>query len=627
MWRVSRLGLRGLDVSEAAAAARAAAARAATAAVAASSAGKVKLLPARRVKDLTTPKWAVTTTGGIPTLRTLHEQQRQVPSLRSVLLSKALLTMTRVASPLLGQSQEGPPRDPEASTPRGQASAAAAQRQLGSASFPGVSRARWGPLYWSISRRFSCGTSKRTEAPRYWEASFKPRFPSSSPTFSRQQPLQREQQWRQHAQVDKTAARSNGGKGPPLWPWVLVAGMSGAAGVCWLSERRRRIEEEAAAAAQAAAAAAAAERSVLGWFLRDWGSLGGSPSGSSDTRSRQSEVSPPSGFPAHVWWAWESPRSPEAMDLIAFSSGFLPLQAHEAAWGSRRRHEKGRTDINPWRSSAAAAQTLLGLNALIFVAWRVAALSNKSPWGARLLQLLMLNFLASREAMRALRLHTLLTASMSHAAFLHILMNGMLLQLLLQQLQPVLSGPEVWALWALSSLMGVAAHMSVSTLPVLGASSFACCLLWVEGVCRSRDLFMTVLPVPGVMLTALQLSQLNVAVNGGLYLLSRFGKGPVARALQGVSWVGHLGGIAAGCLFSAYKRHVAHDNNWGSFTNLSRNFSAADWRNTRADLADSLEILGLWIRMHLGEQANLSVLQMKLEQLRTQRRMRRAFET
>lgn len=81
----------------------------------------------------------------------------------------------------------------------------------------------------------------------------------------------------------------------------------------------------------------------------------------------------------------------------------------------------------------------------------------------------------------------------------------------------------------------------------------------------------------GVMLTALQLSQLNLLVNGGCYLWSRLGTGRIARILGGVSWMGHLGGIAAGCLFAAYKRHFCQDPRWGSFRNLSRTFSASDW--------------------------------------------------
>ncbi|KAL8455540.1 hypothetical protein Emag_000669 [Eimeria magna] len=641
MWLASRRRLRGLGVLPsrclgcpakwassshvAEAAAAGAAAHAARAVRSAAYAGGVaKALPLRSEGELLPLKWELATTSGMPDLHMLQEQHRQAPSFRLILRNGALHAPAWATFSLLGQtdSPTGAPQastlgGPQASTPRASfASTRAARRQLGSACCLGTLPTRLGPLYRSINRSFSSTRLKRVDAPRYWEASMKPSFPSSNQRSSKQQPLEREQQWQQQWQqpdFDRVAAGGSRIR-MPTWSWMLLLGVSGTAVVCWLSERRRRIEAEAAAAAAQAAAAAAAERSALGWFWPDWASLGGSLGGGSDTSSRRLELSSPSQFPGHVWWAWETPRSPKAFDLIAFSSDFLPLQAHEPPWGSRQRHRQT-TDANPWRSSAAAAEMLLGLNALIFVAWRVAAIASKSAGGGRLLQLLMHHFLASREAMRAKRFHTLLTASLSHAAFPHILMNWMLLQLLLQQLQPMLSGPEVWALWALSSLMGVVAHMSVSSLPVLGASSFACCLLWVEGVCRSRDLFMTVLPVPGwsvapaaalttsfvllqhrqavsclgsfsreddppkicVMLTALQLSQLNLLVNGGLYMLSRFGKGRVARALQGVSWVGHLGGIAAGCLFAAYKRHITHDKNWGSFTNLSRTFSATDW--------------------------------------------------
>ncbi|KAL8438385.1 hypothetical protein ACSSS7_000234 [Eimeria intestinalis] len=623
-------------------AAAAAAAGPAAATRAVSSGGTGRALPSLFAGALITSRWAPSTTSAVPPLRRPQEQQRLAPSFRPVFRTEASHAETCVTISLLAQSQglpgapqASPPQAAQASRPEGppprspegpQVSIRAAKGLLGSASFVGASPARVEPpLSWIISRGFSSSKMKRVVAPRYGEVAMKPGFPCSQRRWSKQPPLQREQQWQQQPQGERPVAESNSSMGPS-WTYMLLLGVSGTAVACWLSERRRRIEAEAAAAAAQAAAAAAAERSALGWYWPDWASFGGSLRGTSETERRPSKQSSPSGPLGDIWWSWESPRSPEAFDLIAFSNGFLPLQPHEPPWGLRPRQNLAPPDLSPWRSSAAAAEALLALNALVFVAWRVAALASKSAWGGRLLQMLMRHFLASREAVGAKRFHTLLTASVSHAAFPHILMNWMLLQLLLQQLQPMLSGPEVWGLWALSSLMGVAAHMIVSPLPVLGASSFACCLLWVEGVCRSRDFFMTVLPVPGVMLTALQLSQLNVAVNGGLYLLSRFGKGRLARALRGVSWVGHLGGIAAGCLFSAYKRHVAHDRNWGSFTNLSRTFSAADWRNTRADFADSLQILWLRIRMHLGDERNLPVLQMKFEQLRRKRQLRRAFE-
>ena len=94
---------------------------------------------------------------------------------------------------------------------------------------------------------------------------------------------------------------------------------------------------------------------------------------------------------------------------------------------------------------------------------------------------------------------------MIHAGLPHFLMDFLLLQLLLRQLEPVLSGQDVWGLLLLSSLLGVSAHLATSAFPVLGASSFACCLLWVEGICRSRDTFMTILPLPGLMLRLLLL--------------------------------------------------------------------------------------------------------------------------
>lgn len=79
------------------------------------------------------------------------------------------------------------------------------------------------------------------------------------------------------------------------------------------------------------------------------------------------------------------------------------------------------------------------------------------------------------------------------------------------------------------------------------------------------------------MLTALQLSQLSLALNACCFLFAKFGSGKAAALLQGVSWVGHLGGVAAGIVYSQFKRIWEGDARWGPFVHLSRTFSKTDW--------------------------------------------------
>ncbi|OEH80458.1 rhomboid protease, ROM6 [Cyclospora cayetanensis] len=356
----------------------------------------------------------------------------------------------------------------------------------------------------------------------------------------------------------------------------------------------------------------------------EWASLG---SRSSIKESGHVNGSIALGFPRDdPWWVW----GPLGTPLVEFS----PLKPQPEPMSLRQqwhqRHQlqdSGCVRPSVGSSSAEASKLLLYSCGGIFLLWRVAAAASNSSslWGSHLMRLLMNHFAASREALLAGRLHTIFTASLSHAGLAHLLMNCLLLQLLLQQLESVLSGRDVWGLLLLSSLLGVSTHVISSPLPVLGASSLACCLLWVEGVCRSRDTFMTILPLPGLMLTALQLSQLNLLVNAVCYLISRVGRGRISMLLRGVSWPGHLGGIAAGWLYTEYKRRIEGDPRWGSFLNLSYTFSASDWQNTRADISDSLKILGLQTRLLFCEEDERRLTRIRLEQLKRQRQQRRAF--
>ena len=79
------------------------------------------------------------------------------------------------------------------------------------------------------------------------------------------------------------------------------------------------------------------------------------------------------------------------------------------------------------------------------------------------------------------------------------------------------------------------------------------------------------------MLTSLQLSQLNLFINLLCFSISRWGRGPAALLLRSVSWAGHLGGVAAGCIYTEMKRQLNNNSAYGSFINLSRAFSAEDW--------------------------------------------------
>ncbi|PFH38347.1 rhomboid protease ROM6 [Besnoitia besnoiti] len=264
-------------------------------------------------------------------------------------------------------------------------------------------------------------------------------------------------------------------------------------------------------------------------------------------------------------------------------------------------------------------------NAAVFTAWRFAASSGSAFWESVLVR----NFLLCRGNLSQRRFFTFFTSCLSHRSASHLVFNLFVINQLFRLLAFDMTDSDFVALFGLASLCGGAGHLLASTRPVLGASAFAYALLWTEATRHSREMF-RILPIPFFPVTALQLVQAALCIETAMAFLSRpamlarFPSSRFLRFAQGISWTGHLGGLAAGCLYSWYKRHSAGDRSWPGFVELNRKFGASDWAFTRQDLKASTTIFLLECKvLFASSDLERTVIIRQLDRLRMQKELRR----
>lgn len=135
------------------------------------------------------------------------------------------------------------------------------------------------------------------------------------------------------------------------------------------------------------------------------------------------------------------------------------------------------------------------------------------------------------------RLHTLLTASVSHSTNTHFLFNIFAFVSFFEMTNKTsYNAWQTLQFFGASSVCSNLTHLAFSKHPVLGSSGFIFSGLTFLIALNPRDLYTLIFPIYS-HLTGLQLLDLSLLLNA-VGLLTRYP----------ISWFGHLGGMAAGLL-------------------------------------------------------------------------------
>jgi rhomboid-like protein len=197
--------------------------------------------------------------------------------------------------------------------------------------------------------------------------------------------------------------------------------------------------------------------------------------------------------------------------------------------------------VFPKKRSPQTANIILALNLVVFVIW--------NSWGKSEMgyQFMAHNFLVSWDGLFSGRYWTLLTSVFSHIAFLHFLMNMLVLRSFGPIMEMTLGTKRFLGFYLLAGIFSSFCHCAVSTfllhqpeLPALGASGALSGLVILFSLLYPKEkiLIFGVIPVP--------------ALFGGLFLVGLDLWGLSAQAGGGGLPIGHgahLGGALAGLLY------------------------------------------------------------------------------
>ncbi|UKK00322.2 integral membrane protein [Theileria orientalis] len=220
------------------------------------------------------------------------------------------------------------------------------------------------------------------------------------------------------------------------------------------------------------------------------------------------------------------------------------------------------------------------------------------------------HFVASYEAIKAKRYHTLITSAISHTSFLHFGLNCMFFHQLMKtfhnnmafQTAPVnstiqsfarsffsanhifpgsyqaktkkagaVNTNDIFNVLLLSAVLSSLGHVLMYKTPVVGASGAISGLMYLLASTFPNTYFKTVFPLPGMNLSILQIGQLFVATN--LYFLM-YVKG------SNIAWAAHLFGMAGGALYCLFQQYVNKRPGFYNPVLLSIKTAKGQWKRT-----------------------------------------------
>mmetsp|Transcript_6973 Transcript_6973/g.15897 ORF Transcript_6973/g.15897 Transcript_6973/m.15897 type:complete len:271 (-) Transcript_6973:19-831(-) len=222
--------------------------------------------------------------------------------------------------------------------------------------------------------------------------------------------------------------------------------------------------------------------------------------------------------------------------------------------------------------------TTIAANVGVFALWRVGRKGMAPPWLANVLGR---HFMCSYNHLKAGRVHTIFTSTISHHKTSHLILNAYGLFLFGNVAAEVLKPSELGFLMAMSGGTASMAHINVHrSNPVLGASGMLMGLVTACAFLDPKHEFHMMLPFPGLRFTMLQVADFCLVANllGFFFLKTRF---PIA-------WAAHLGGTAFGLGYVA-GGNLRGDPRLANIWRVHLDNVPEDWRQTAISVDESID--------------------------------------
>eukprot|EP00919_Chromeraceae_sp_WS-2016_P023005 GHVR01054707.1.p1 GENE.GHVR01054707.1~~GHVR01054707.1.p1 ORF type:complete len:257 (+),score=54.89 GHVR01054707.1:424-1194(+) len=193
------------------------------------------------------------------------------------------------------------------------------------------------------------------------------------------------------------------------------------------------------------------------------------------------------------------------------------------------------------------------------------------------------------------RVHTLFTNMLGHIGIFHLIFNLMAFRVFYDRIESYISQQDILLsilfISGFSSLLHSIHHIKTG-LPAMGLSSVVCGLAAMTASLCPNEIFILLLPIPGLMLSSIQLFDLLFFSN---FIAVIFCNKITSR----IAWHGHFYGCLAGIIVSEYMcRNQVVGGPWNNLKKLHIKDTLRDWKDTWDDARDSLLKLKLMRDIH-----------------------------